>query len=189
MTTPTVYANTMNDQQRALYYAQMSSVQRDEVVGVLLAIFLGIFGAHHFYLRRTGLGVTYLVLSFTGIPMLLGWIEAFFMPGRVRRFNAEQAAWIAANIQGWVPPAPVGMPGGLPGYVPAPGFVPAQGFAPVQGYASGQGYAPMAPAATVTCTHCGATVVGGVNFCSRCGTAVGAAATALPAVPDSPAAQ
>ena len=46
MTTPTVYANTMTDQQRALYYAQMSAVQRDEVVGVLLAVFLGIFGAH-----------------------------------------------------------------------------------------------------------------------------------------------
>jgi TM2 domain-containing membrane protein YozV len=168
MTTPTVYANTMTDQQRALYYAQMSAVQRDEVVGVLLAVFLGIFGAHHFYLRKTGLGITYLVLSFTGIPMLLGWIEAFFMPGRVRRFNAEQAAWIAANIQGWVPPIPVIPP--IP--VPPQGYVPVQGFAPVQ-----------QPSSTVICRSCGASVVAGVNFCSRCGSSVSADATSLASLP------
>jgi hypothetical protein len=31
-------------------------VRRDEVVSILLALFLGDFGIHHLYLRRTGLG-------------------------------------------------------------------------------------------------------------------------------------
>jgi TM2 domain-containing membrane protein YozV len=87
-----------SDQQRATFYYQMAAVQKDEVLGVLLAAFLGSFGLHHFYLKQNGLGILYLLLFWTGIPGFLGLIEAFFMPGRVRRFNAEQAAYIAASL-------------------------------------------------------------------------------------------
>ena len=45
------YANA-----QAVFYQQYEQVRRDEVVGILLALFLGGFGIHHFYLRRTGLG-------------------------------------------------------------------------------------------------------------------------------------
>jgi hypothetical protein len=103
-----------------LFYQQYESVRRDEIVGILLALFLGTFGVHHFYLRRTGLGILYCCLFWSGIPSLLGFIECFFMPGRVREFNAIQAAGIAASlgiaVPGWgqapvnvtvnVPPAP-----------------------------------------------------------------------------------
>lgn len=103
-----------------LFYQQYESVRRDEIVGILLALFLGTFGIHHFYLRRTGLGILYCLLFWSGIPSLLGFIECFFMPGRVREFNAIQAAGIAASlgiaVPGWgqppvnvtvnVPPAP-----------------------------------------------------------------------------------
>ena len=44
---------------QAIFYQQYEVVRRDEVVGVLLALFLGTFGLHHFYLRRTGLGILY----------------------------------------------------------------------------------------------------------------------------------
>jgi len=87
-----------SDQQRAAFYYQMAAVQKDEVLGVLLAIFLGSFGLHHFYLKRNGLGVLYLLFFWTGLPGLVGFFEAFFMPGRVRRFNAEQASLIAASL-------------------------------------------------------------------------------------------
>ena len=112
VTTPLAEAG-WNDQQRALFQAQMSAWQKDEVVGVLLALFLGTFGAHHFYLRRKGLGILYLVLFWTGIPAILGIIEAFFMPGRVRRFNAEQASLLAYSVvQGvTMPPPPPPMVG------------------------------------------------------------------------------
>src|SRR5579871_1288392 len=69
---------------QATFYQQYEVVRRDEIVGVLLALFLGTFGVHHFYLRRTGLGILYACLCWSGIPSLLGFIECFFMPGRVR---------------------------------------------------------------------------------------------------------
>ncbi len=93
-----MYPGIMNDQQRAAFYTQFSLIQKDEVVGVLLAVFLGVFGAHHFYLRRNGLGILYCVLSVTGFSAIAGLIEAFFMPGRVRRFNQEQAIAIATHL-------------------------------------------------------------------------------------------
>jgi TM2 domain-containing membrane protein YozV len=91
-------APAWSDQQRATFYYQMAAVQKDEVVGVLLAAFLGSFGLHHFYLKQNGLGILYLIFFWTGLPGLAGILEAFFMPGRVRRFNAEQAAFIAASL-------------------------------------------------------------------------------------------
>jgi TM2 domain-containing membrane protein YozV len=138
MTTPWIAAN-LNDEQKAIFYAQLSAVQKDEVVGVLLALFLGTFGAHHFYLRRNGLGIMYVLFFWTGIPTLASLIECFFMPGRVRQFNAEQATILAASLQYAGPGVDV---------LPSKSFV--------------------APA----CASCGAPLVPGVKFCSRCGTAV-----------------
>jgi TM2 domain-containing membrane protein YozV len=92
----------------------VESVRRDEVVGVLLALFLGCFGAHHFYLGRVGLGILYIVLQLDGDSGDSGLIECFFMPGRVRMYNAVQAAGLAAALgiadsrfapyPGWVAP-------------------------------------------------------------------------------------
>ena len=88
----------MTDHQRAWFYAEFAHARRDEVIGVLLAIFLGNFGIHQFYIRRTGLGILYLCFFWTGISAILGFIDAFFMPGRVRGYNAEQATYIATQI-------------------------------------------------------------------------------------------
>jgi TM2 domain-containing membrane protein YozV len=123
MTTP-VMLPQMTQEQQATFNIYYPSTQRDELVGVLLAVLLGSFGAHHFYLRRNGLGVLYLVLFWTGIPAILGIIEAFFMPERVRRFNAEQAALLAYSVvQGvTLPPPPIKMVG-----CPACGMVQAAG--------------------------------------------------------------
>lgn len=83
---------------QAIFYQQYEAVRRDEVVGILLALFLGVFGIHHFYLRRTALGILYCCFFWSGIPAILGFIECFFMPGRVREYNAIQAAAIAATL-------------------------------------------------------------------------------------------
>src|ERR1700761_2630417 len=96
--TPPIAIPAWRDQQRATFYYQMAAVQKDEVLGVLLALFLGSFGLHHFYLKQNGLGILYLVFFWTGIPGLAGFFEAFFMPGRVRAYNAQQAAYIAASL-------------------------------------------------------------------------------------------
>ncbi len=142
---------------QAMFYEQYESVRRDEVVGILLALFLGTFGIHHFYLRRTGLGILYLVFCWTGIPSILGFIECFFMPGRVREFNAIQAAAIAATLG---MPVPAGW--GWPAYsattaapAPMPSPVPASTL-------------PL-PGALVTCRNCQHTNVAAARFCSACG--------------------
>jgi TM2 domain-containing membrane protein YozV len=145
---------------QAVFYQQYESVRRDEVVGVLLALFLGCFGIHHFYLRRTGLGILYCAFCWTGITAFLGFVECFFMPGRVREFNAIQAAGIAAALgiamPGFGQPinVTVNVPPGVAG-TPAMGFVAA----------------PQAPA-LIACPRCQRTNPQGARFCGGCGMAL-----------------
>lgn len=93
-----IYTANMTPQQRAWFNAEYEHARKEEVIGVLFALFLGTFGIHHFYLRRNGLGVLYLLFCWTGITAILGFIECFLMPGRVREYNAMQAANIAGHI-------------------------------------------------------------------------------------------
>ena len=101
---------SLDEQQRVWFLRDMSMYRKDEVVGVLLAIFLGSFGAHHFYLKRTGLGILYLCFFWTGIPGFIGFIEAFFMPGRVRRYNDALAVLIAGRVSAGIWSAPAAVP-------------------------------------------------------------------------------
>jgi TM2 domain-containing membrane protein YozV len=94
----TIYTTGMTDHQRSWFYAEYQRACKDELLGVLFAVLLGNFGVHHFYLRRDGLGILYLIFFWTGIPAILGFIECFFMPGRVRQYNAAQAAYISHEI-------------------------------------------------------------------------------------------
>jgi TM2 domain-containing membrane protein YozV len=108
----TIYTTGMTDHQRSWFYAEYQRACKDELLGVLFAVLLGNFGVHHFYLRRDGLGILYLIFFWTGIPAILGIIEAFFMPGRVRHYNAMTAMYISAQIraasqtQAYPPPPP-----------------------------------------------------------------------------------
>jgi TM2 domain-containing membrane protein YozV len=149
------YPNT-----QAIFYEQYQSVRRDEVVGILLALFLGTFGAHHFYLRRTGLGILYCCFCWTGITTVLGFIECFFMPGRVREFNAIQAAGIAAALGMSVPPGW--------GYPPINVNV---NVPPSAAPAAGPNSASTLPLAgtLLACARCHTTNVAGSRFCSACG--------------------
>ncbi len=138
---------------QAVFYQHYESVRRDEVVGILLALFLGTFGIHHFYLRRTGLGILYIVFCWTGITTILGVIECFFMPGRVREFNAIQAAGIAAAL-GVAMPAwgqPVNVTVNMP---------------------PGANAAPAQPGTLLACGRCQQTNPPGARFCAGCGGAL-----------------
>jgi len=107
------------DQQRAIFQAQMSAWQKDEVVGVLLALFLGTFGAHHFYLRRPGLGILYILFCWTGIPTIVSFVECFFMPGRVRQFNLALATYFASQLAAAAPALTPAMTPALPATMPS----------------------------------------------------------------------
>lgn len=49
--------------------------RKNKTVAALLALFLGGFGIHKFYLQRTLSGVLYLLFCWTFIPAILGFIE------------------------------------------------------------------------------------------------------------------
>ena len=48
---------------------------RTKVVAGILAILLGSFGVHKFYLGSIGLGIVYVLFCWTGIPAVIGLIE------------------------------------------------------------------------------------------------------------------
>jgi TM2 domain-containing membrane protein YozV len=149
--TTTPYINA-----QAVFYQQYEHVRRDEVVGILLALFLGGFGIHHFYLRRTGLGILYACFCWTPFPWVMGFIECFFMPGRVREFNAIQAAGIAAAL-GITMPA-YGQPINVTVNVPSGAGAPATSETAI------------AQSGTLlACGKCGKTNPAGAKFCSGCG--------------------
>lgn len=56
--------------------SDLATGNRNKWVAILLAFFLGVFGIHKFYLGRTGLGVLYLLFCWTGIPAIVGIVEA-----------------------------------------------------------------------------------------------------------------
>lgn len=54
----------------------MSEIRRKEkTIAIVLALFLGGFGAHKFYLNRPGAGVMYALFFWTFIPALLALID------------------------------------------------------------------------------------------------------------------
>ncbi|WP_449354835.1 TerB N-terminal domain-containing protein [Virgibacillus natechei] len=55
--------------------------------GYVLAFFLGGIGAHLFYYRKYIRGVLYLLFSWTYIPILLGWIDMFFLKKWMNQVN------------------------------------------------------------------------------------------------------
>ena len=48
---------------------------KSRIAAALLAIFLGGFGMHKFYLGKVFQGLAYLLLSWTFIPTIIAWIE------------------------------------------------------------------------------------------------------------------
>jgi TM2 domain-containing membrane protein YozV len=96
MTPGYLYNAQAAQMQQAYFYQQFAMVKKDELAGFLLALLLGTFGFHRFYLGENVAGVLYVLFAWTGIPTLLGLMECFFMPGRVRAYNMVQASQIAA---------------------------------------------------------------------------------------------
>ena len=47
----------------------------NKLVAALLAIILGGLGIHKFYLHKPAQGIFYLLFCWTGLPMLIGFIE------------------------------------------------------------------------------------------------------------------
>lgn len=52
---------------------------KNKFIAAILAILLGTFGVHKFYLGDKGIGILYLLLCWTGIPTLLGVIDCVLL--------------------------------------------------------------------------------------------------------------
>jgi len=48
---------------------------KSRITAGLLALFVGFFGIHKFYLKQIGLGIIYLLFCWTGIPGIIALIE------------------------------------------------------------------------------------------------------------------
>jgi TM2 domain-containing membrane protein YozV len=74
--------------------------RKSAVIAYVLWFFLGLFGGHNFYLKRTGVAVTQLILSITviGLVITVVWVlvDAFLIPGWVRRLNNLLAVQLGA---------------------------------------------------------------------------------------------
>ena len=78
--------------------------KKTPLVAYLLWFFLGMLGAHNFYLKRTGVAVAQLLLTlglaFTLIGLIIPavWIliDAFLIPGWIRNQNNLLAAQLGA---------------------------------------------------------------------------------------------
>jgi len=48
---------------------------KSKITAGILAILLGDFGIHKFYLGKIGQGIVYLIFCWTGIPAIIGLVE------------------------------------------------------------------------------------------------------------------
>lgn len=59
---------------RQIKYSDVQKSKKDRFVAGLLALFLGAFGIHRFYLGQIGLGVVYCILCFFGAWPVMGFV-------------------------------------------------------------------------------------------------------------------
>jgi TM2 domain-containing membrane protein YozV/ribosomal protein L40E len=63
---------------------------RNRIVAALFAIFLGGLGIHKFYLGHVAQGIIYILFVWTGIPILIGFIEGLvYLTMSDDAFNAK----------------------------------------------------------------------------------------------------
>jgi len=90
---------SLSQEQRLAFQAEYEGRKKDATAAILLALFLGGVGAHHFYLGRSGLGILYLLFCWTLIPSFLALIECFFLGARVQTHNDRLATEIASKVR------------------------------------------------------------------------------------------
>ena len=89
----TISYSQLDNQEKLLVDNQVANKSKKAVVAWLLWLFLGGFGAHRFYMGRTGTAVVMLILSLTffGTIISVPWmiIDAFRIQGWIHQ-NQEQ---------------------------------------------------------------------------------------------------
>ena len=94
-----VIQKDLTDTEKLMFQSEFNAIRKNSTTGVILALFLGGLGVHHFYMGRIGLGVLYLAFCWTFIPAIVALIECFFMSNRVREHNQQAAFKIVTEIK------------------------------------------------------------------------------------------
>lgn len=95
----TQIAQNIPSGQQGTFMMQYQNVRKDPTTAVLLALLLGGVGAHKFYLGQVGLGVVYILFSWTFIPAIVGFIEAFSIAAKVGEYNEQKAIQLASILR------------------------------------------------------------------------------------------
>lgn len=94
--------NQLNAQEKILVDSQVANKAKKSVVAWLLWLFLGAFGAHRFYLKKTGSAVVMLILTLTFFGAVISgpWaiIDAFFIQKWVHQSEEEVEKEAVAQI-------------------------------------------------------------------------------------------
>jgi TM2 domain-containing membrane protein YozV len=79
----------LTPQQKQFFQREYDKLSKNPSTAWKLALLLGAFGAHRFYLRQWGWGVTYLLFSWTFIPLVVALVECFDIRERTENYNKE----------------------------------------------------------------------------------------------------
>lgn len=77
---------------------------KNKTTAGLLAIFVGYFCAHKFYLGQTGIGIIYLLFCWTGIPGIIALIEGIILLSMSddefnKKYNTTEASSQNVTVQ------------------------------------------------------------------------------------------
>ena len=93
------FQQDLTDSERFMFQSEMTQKRKSVSSAVLWCLFLGGVGAHQFYLGNTLLGMLYLLFFWTFVPAIIAFFELFTFSGRVKTYNAGQAADVAARTK------------------------------------------------------------------------------------------
>ena len=84
-------AMALPSEKREKFLRFSSSIQmKTTMVAILLLLFTGGLGGHHFYLGNTKRAWVSVFFFWTLIPAILCWIDIFFVAGQVRELNQTE---------------------------------------------------------------------------------------------------
>jgi len=117
--------NVMSD---AALMMQYDANKKSALVAYVLWFFMGLFGAHHFYLDRKGTGICMLAITLTSfilmfvfigfltifITIIWDFVDLFLIPGMTRKYNNDLAVRLGVVSNTAIPALPPSSPSDRP---------------------------------------------------------------------------
>jgi len=79
----------LSEQKQLLISNQYLNLRKKKPYIYLFIIFLGGFGAHHYYMGNVGAGITYTLICWTFIPAIIAFLELFWAYTYVNNYNEK----------------------------------------------------------------------------------------------------